>query len=233
MDESGIEVLDVLVATERRWWSLCCEQPECCPSEGRERVLGCSAAAAQATFAGLVALPDRQAMVATLAGSSAQQRSALLAQLAEAERRRDGTRPEQTAGRRRAEVAELLAAAAECAGATELAALTGERLARYAVALTDLAVRDALWLALDDGCAPISRLMGELHASLPVPYDAAPLFLFGWSQWRAGNSTLAMMAAERVLQSQPGYSAAALLLTAAQCGLDPRTVPALSQRRPG
>ena len=233
MDESGIEVLDVLVATERRWWSLCCEQPECCPSEGRERVLGCSAAAAQATFAGLVALPDRQAMVATLAGSSAQQRSALLAQLAEAERRRDGTRPEQTAGRRRAEVAELLAAAAECAGATELAALTGERLARYAVALTDLAVRDALWLALDDGCAPISRLMGELHASLPVPYDAAPLFLFGWSQWRAGNSTLAMMAAERVLQSQPGYSAADLLLTAARCGLDPRTVPALSQRRPG
>jgi Domain of unknown function (DUF4192) len=255
MDQSGIEVLDVLVATERRWWSLYCEQPRCCPSEGHERILGCSAAAAQATFAGLVALPDRQAMVATLAGSNAEQRSALLPQLADAERSRGGAPPEQAAGLRRTEVADLLAAAAECAAATELAAaggsggtggepgaggdvtaaaaLTGEQLARYAVALTDLAVRDALWLALDDGCAPISQLMGELHASLPAPYDAAPLFLFGWSQWRAGNSTLAMMAAERVLESQPGYSAAALLLTAAQRGLDPRAVPALSRRRPG
>ncbi|HEX8303883.1 MAG TPA: DUF4192 family protein, partial [Jatrophihabitans sp.] len=27
MDEAGIEVLDVLVATERRWWSLCCDEP--------------------------------------------------------------------------------------------------------------------------------------------------------------------------------------------------------------
>jgi hypothetical protein len=72
-----------------------------------------------------------------------------------------------------------------------------------------------------------------LHARLPAPYDAAPLFLFGWAQWRAGNATLATMAAERVLDSQPGYSAAALLLTAAQRGLDPRTVPALSQGRAG
>jgi hypothetical protein len=247
MDESGIEVLDVLVATERRWWSLWCEQPECCPSDGHERVLG-SSAAAQATFAGLVALPDRQAMVATLAGGSAEQRSAPLPQLAEAQRRRTGILPEQAAGWRRAAVADLLAAAAEYAAAVELAAggerasggeraataaLTREQLARYAVALTDLEVRDALWLALDDGCAPISQLMSELHARVPAPYDAAPLFLFGWSQWRAGNATLAMMAAERVLESQPGYSAAALLLTAAQRGLDPRTVPALSQGRPG
>ncbi|MDQ1720531.1 MAG: hypothetical protein QOI26_265, partial [Pseudonocardiales bacterium] len=29
MAEVGIDVLDVLVATELRWWSLCCEQLEC------------------------------------------------------------------------------------------------------------------------------------------------------------------------------------------------------------
>ena len=99
------------------------------------------------------------------------------------------------------------------------------------MALNDLEVRDALWVALDEGCEPISRLMGDLHARVPAPYDAAPLFLLGWSHWRAGNATLAMMAAERALGSQPGYSAAALLLTAAQGGLDPRTVPALSSGR--
>jgi hypothetical protein len=191
-------------------------------------------------------------MVATLAGRSAAQRSALLPQLADAQRQRAGALAEQAADRRRDEVAELLAAAAEFAIAAKLAAggepaigdepaagdeptaaaLTGEQLSRYGVALTDLKVRDALWLALDDGCPPVSQLMGELHARLPAPYDAAPLFLFGWAQWRAGNATLAMMAAERVLQSQPGYSAAVLLLTAAQRGLDPGTVPALNQGRP-
>lgn len=260
-DGAGIELLDVLVATGRHWWSLCCDELECCPSAGHERELGCSTAAAQATFAGLVALPDRPALVASLAGRSPDRRAELLPQLADAERRRAGLRPEEVADWRRTEMADLLTAAAESAAAAELAAigvsaggvgsadcvevaaagiepvagtepvLTDERLASCAVALTDLRVRDALWLALDDGCLPVGQLMGELHARMPAPYDAAPLFLFGWAQWRAGNATLATMAAERVLDSQPGYSAAALLLTAAQRGLDPRSVPALSEGR--
>ncbi|MEO6500762.1 MAG: DUF4192 domain-containing protein [Jatrophihabitantaceae bacterium] len=251
MAEAGIEVLDVPVATESRWWSLCCQQRECCPSAGRERVLGYSEAAAQATFAGLVALPDRQAMAATLAGRSAEQRSALRPQLAaaelakaqvvQAERAEGRGGLEQAAVRRAVQVAALLAAAAEAeagavttgSAAESQAELSAERLAGHAVALTDLAVRDAVWLAVDDGSAAAGRLMAELHTKLPSPYDAAPLFLFGWAQWRAGNATLAMMTAERVLESQPGYSAAVLLLTAAQRGVDPRAVPALSQGRPG
>jgi len=230
MHDAGIEILDVLVATERRWWSLCCEGPGCCPAAGRERASGCSPAAARATFAGLVALPDRLAMAATLAGDSAEQRSELLPRLAAAERRRAGEDPGQAAARRRAEVAELLAAAAAAdVDACAAAGLTDEQLARHAVALTDRGVRDALWLALDDGFLAISQLMAELHGRVPAPYDAAPLFLFGWAQWRAGNATLATMAAERVLESEPGYSAAQLLLTAAQLGVDPRAVPTLSQ----
>ncbi|HEV2885968.1 MAG TPA: DUF4192 domain-containing protein [Jatrophihabitans sp.] len=226
MATAGIDILDMLVVTDQRWWSLCCEQPDCCPSAGHQRVLGCSAAAAQATFAGLVALPDRQAMLATLAGRGAEQRSALLPRLAEAERRKAAGPPERAVRRRLAEVAGLLAAAERGP-----APLSDEQLAAHAVALTDLRVRDALWLAIDDGSVTAGLLMAELHARLPAPYDAAPLFLYGWSQWRAGNATLAMMAAERALASQPGYSAAALLVTAAQRGLDPRTVPALSQGR--
>ena len=88
MAAAGIEVLDVLVATDRRWWSLCCEQPGCCPSEGNQRLPGSSVAAAQAIFAGLVALPDRGALLASLAGDEAEERSALLPLLDEAERQR-------------------------------------------------------------------------------------------------------------------------------------------------
>ena len=231
MDEVGLDVLDVLVATESRWWSLCCEQLECCPAAGHQRVLGCSAAAAQATFAGLVALPDRDAMAATLAGRSGEQRSGLSPLLAEAERAA-GASPEQALGRRRTEIMELLAAARRLAAGP--ARLTDAQLARYAVALTDLGTRDALFsqenrTRIDDGSIEATGLLNELHRGLPAPYDAAPLFLYGWAQWRAGNGTLAMMAAERALASEPGYSAAVLLLTAVQRGLDPRSVPALRQ----
>lgn len=248
MQSADVEILDVLVATESRWWSLCCEQPECCPAAGHQRVLGCSAAAAQATFAGMVALPDREAMAATLAGRSMAERATLLPELARARAEVAGGSAEQAAERRRAVIAELLEAAdrgtsggtatvkgAE-SGSAELASnrrasdeLSTDKLIRYALALSDRTIRDAFWLAVDDGSIEAAGLLSELHTRLPAPYDAAPLFLFGWAQWRTGNATLAMMAAERVLESEPGYSAALLLHAAVHRGLDPRSVPALSQ----
>jgi len=228
MATAGIDVLDVLVATEQRWWSMCCERPGCCPSEGNPRLLGSSVVAAQAIFAGLVALPDRRALVASLAGLGAEERSALSPLLHAAERRRTAVPPSRLAEWRRAQITELFAAVQGVPAEPE-----PEQLAGYAVALTDPGVRDAVWLAIDDGCAEAARLMGEWHARLPPPYDAAPLFLYGWSLWRAGNATLAAMAADRALQSRPGYSAARLLVTAAQRGLDPCSVPALSRGRFG
>jgi hypothetical protein len=72
-------------------------------------------------------------------------------------------------------------------------------------------------------------LLLDLLTRLPAPYDAAPLFLFGWSQWRAGNGTLAGIAAERAQVSDPGYSAAGLLLAALGHGLDPRATPPLRE----
>ena len=65
---------------------------------------------------------------------------------------------------------------------------------------------------------------------LPGPYDAAPLFLFGWASWRAGNGALAGIAAERAVTSDPAYSAADLLLAALSRGLDPRRLPRLRAR---
>jgi len=228
MAELDIEVLDVLVATDQRWWSLWCEQPDCCPAGGNRRSPRSSEAAARAAFAGLAALPDRDALEATLAGRDPGRRSALVPLLLAAARSRDTVAPARLADRRSAEVAALLVAAERMP-----AAPGDEQLAGHAVALADPRVRDALWLAIDDGDERLASLMAELHGRLPAPYDAAPLFLLGWSHWRAGNATLAGMAAERVLRSQPGYSAALLLVTATRRGLDPRAVPALSQGRLG
>jgi hypothetical protein len=166
-------------------------------------------------------------LAATLAGRPSSDRIALRAALEQAEQRANSAALADELPRlRSAQTAQVL----QVGSSSEvIGALTDEQVARFAVALTDLAVRDAVWLAIDEGSVDASALMGELHSRLPAPYDAAPLFLFGWAQWRAGNGTLAMMAAERALQSDAGYSAALLLLTAVQRGLDPRSTPTLSQ----
>lgn len=224
----GLEVLDVLVATGSRWWSLCCERADCCPPLGTPRRPADSAVAAEATYAGLVALPDRESLAATLAGHDEQQRARLGPALAAAEQRLAAATARN--GRPRQQRTEL--------GALERAARTppertagrpDRQLARLAVALTDVGVRDAVWLAVDHRSWDAEELLRDLHSRLPSPYDAAALFLFGWGQWRAGNGTLAMMAAERALASDPNYGAAALLISAVQHGLDPRSTPPLER----
>jgi len=234
LEPAGIQLLDALVATESRWWSLCCVRPECCPPEGTLRSPQTSTVAAAATYAGLVALPDRQALLSELDGASEPVRAALLPALRRADQRlRDLTRrngPQQT---RRGERAALWRAAGECQAGLQL---SPRRLARLGSALRDPEVRDAVWLAIDDRSLTADRLLDQLHSRLPGRYQAAPLFLFGWQLWRAGCGTLAAAAAERALRSDPGYSAAALLLEAVEAGMDPRRTPPLTgdpaDRRP-
>ncbi|HEU5269482.1 MAG TPA: DUF4192 domain-containing protein [Jatrophihabitans sp.] len=226
LQRGGLRLLDVLAADRSRWWSLCCQNPACCPPEGTVRSGQGSAVAAEATYAGLVAMPDRQALVAGLDGASPATRAALLPAL-----RRADTRFAELLGRigasrtRRNEHAALLRAAAECESGTQL---SPRRLARLGAALRDTEIRDALWLALDDRSLSAESMLSQLHSRLPPPYQAAPLFLFGWQLWRSGSGTLAAAAAERALRADPGYSAAGLLLEAVQAGLDPRRTPPLT-----
>jgi hypothetical protein len=68
-------------------------------------------------------------------------------------------------------------------------------------------------------------LWRRLATSLPAPYDAAPLFLFGWASYRDGNGALARIAADRALDSDPYYTAADLILAALSQALDPHQLP--------
>jgi hypothetical protein len=227
LEAMGLQVIDVLVATDTSWWSMCCERPECCPSEGTARNQG-SSTAAEATYAGLVALPDRQALAATLIGAGPDERAALEPLLGSATHRLDTAAG--PAGRRRllrTDLAAILRTARRYP--TELATVPDRQLARFAVALREPSIRDAVWLAVDDRSVDAGALLYLLHTRLPAGYVAAPLFLYGWAQWRAGNGTLAMMAAERALTADPAYSAAQLLIEAVQRGLHPGSTPPLSE----
>lgn len=228
---AGALLGDVLLVCAGRWWSLQCDSPSCCPPDGQPLPGSPSAFVAAATYAGMVALPDRASMEALLAPAPQGEREALRPLITEAE----GVAVQATAGgtaRRweRLGRRELLAAArAADRGDLELDERTA---ARLGVALRRTAVRDALWSAADTDRIDGRELWRALARRLPAPYDAAPLFLFGWGSWRHGNGALANVACDRAIASDPRYSAADLLLAALAHAVDPRRVPRMQAPKP-
>ncbi len=224
----GARASDVLLVSARRWWSYLCSEPECCPAEGRELAAGSSAFPAEATYAGLVALPDRLSVAALLDPLPDTDRVRLEPLLADAEhaavlRVLDGYGNRDERSVKRALFAASRAADSSGPGDT----LADDEVVRYGVALRGYPVRDGVWIAVDDTRLDGRELWRELARRLPGPYGAAPLFLFGWASWRVGNGALAGIAAERALDIDPGYTAADLLLAALSQGIDPRRMPRL------
>lgn len=228
--EAGAALGDVLLASRGRWWSLACSDPECCPAEGTALPERPSAVAAAATYAGLVALPDRGSLAAMLEPADEDERQALRPYLTAAERAcaHTITAAERRAWERRQRRALMAAARSADDGTLELDAATA---AEFGVALRSIAVRDALWTAGDTGRIDGRNLWQELARRLPPPYDTPPLFLFGWSSWRHGNGALANIACDLALAGDPSYSAADLLLAALTSALDPRRVPRMRMPR--
>jgi hypothetical protein len=100
------------------------------------------------------------------------------------------------------------------------------------VALAKTAVRDAVWVAIDNGRLDGRALWRDLGRRLPSPYDAPPLFLYGWAAWRAGDGASAGIAAERAVLSDSTYVAADLLLAAVAYGVSPHGMRRLRLSRP-
>jgi hypothetical protein len=228
---AGGQIDDVVLVSRARLWSYLCTVPACCPPEGQP-VADCSPVAAAATYAGLVALPDRQSLADLLAPAPGADPEQLRAVLADAERAAVTSLIRGTIESEDRSVKRALFAAGRAAAAPGAApALAEDQLARFAVALRRYAVRDAVWLAIDESRLDCEALLREMATRLPRLYDAAPLFLVGWSAYRRGDGALAGIAATRAIESDPGYSAADLLLAALSQGIDPRRLPRLRLRR--
>ena len=178
--------------------------------------------ATAATYAGLVARPDRESMVALLDPDPSAERELLRSGL---DRACSIRRQAILAGRgdrfHRGSVRALFSASRALLPADDA------QVVRLGAALTDIAVRDACWLAVEAGRIDGESLWRELARRLPSPYDAAPLFLFGWLRWRAGDGALAGIAARAALVSDPDCRAAALLEGALSQGMDPFRTPRL------
>jgi hypothetical protein len=224
---AGCRLLDMSLVTGRRQWSYMCESPTCCPPEGRALEHGVSAIAASAIYAGMVALPDRNSLAEQLTPLPDERRAALLGPIDRAEQACAQAILGGRGERHQRSVKRAIFAAARAASARRPILPSDAEAARFAVALADTAVRDAVWTAIDNGRLDGRELWRDLARRLPEPYDAPALFLFGWDVWRKGDGTLAGMAAERAVSSDPTYGAADLLLAALSQGLSPRRLPRL------
>lgn len=224
---SGIDLHEVLRADGGRYWSMLCDEPSCCPPEGRSYDPGSHPAAAAMAVAGLPAQPDREALDRTLqrpAGAAdlisratghALARLEDLVGLGEAEGDRDPQLRATRTGRREVQRA---IRRYRCGGSIDGIG----HLAWLAVLLSDIRVRDDAWARMhpayrDQHC----RLWTDVLRSAALDYVPAPASLLAFAAWQAGNGALASMAIDRALSANPSYSMAHLLAEAIEAALPP------------
>ncbi|WP_432833712.1 DUF4192 domain-containing protein [Dactylosporangium sp. CA-092794] len=236
----GIPLLDMLRTHDGRYWSLLCEAAECCPPEGRPFDPQTSVAAAEAIVAGMVALPDRDAVASGFAGPS----GPALAAMEDAGNRANLRVLRLVSGRDPAGVRTAAVAAGRAALESALAGCTAERrltddeVAWLQVLLHVVDFRDRAWERLDrdlrrggDAAEAHRRLWTDLVRRCE-PASAAPAaVLLSYLSWRTGNGMLATIALDRALNADPGYSAAGLMAEILGRGLSPDQVPPISQTR--
>lgn len=222
--KAQIEILDALYVGTGRWWSYTCAVPECCPIEGRPIPTdGNSTVAATATYAGLVALPNREAVEKILEPVGFPAAQAMAQALARADDALAACITDQSSLEVvRAETRALLAAAVD----TE-PVLSDDAAARLIVGLEDIVIRDECceWTDTERG-APAQRLWVQLARRAAPGYDVVPLAMVGWFAWRGGDSTLARIAVDRCLRSDPEYSLARLLGEALDSAVNPAAMVA-------
>jgi hypothetical protein len=223
----GVRLAEVLRADAGRYWSVLCDDPDCCPAEGRPFDPGSHPLAAAMTGAGMPALPDRATLARTLlppAGSTGRIRRAT--RLAEERLCELGSRHWADGGR------DLQLLTARTGHAALRSAIrqyrnggiitSADDLAWLAVLLADLRVRDDAWARMVPAHREAHRrLWTDVVKGAAREYVPAPAALLAFTAWQSGNGALAAVAVDRALAAKPGYSMALLIGEALHAGLPP------------
>jgi hypothetical protein len=233
-----IDTGDILRVEGTRYWSYGCQAAGCCPADGTPFDMAGTEIAAVATYAGVVALPDRGTLAADLAPVGGPERDAV-------------DRATELAARR------FAAAAAGAAGARDPIAsrrrtggralnravrrhadggrLSDDEVGRLTILLTRTDVRDLYWARITSAGDRLDAhlaLWRDLTRRARPDLAAAPATLLAYASWRAGNGALARVAIDRALDADPGYRLALLLGEALDHGLPPSTLDSETLGRP-
>ena len=220
-----LRVEEVLRVDAGRWWSYLCENPRCCPPEGTPFDTDTSEVAAWCAYTGLTAAASRQDLAQRVApvdgpaGAAVRRATDRVERVLEAE----------LAAVPEADRAGCVLAAGEAAvrAAIERYAAGGTlddaALARLAVLLLSIPVRDLAWQAITSE-QPHLALWTDATRRVDPALVPAPASLLAFTAWRCGDGALAGLALERALRADPAYSLAQLLRDALRQGLPPSTL---------
>ena len=217
---NGLPVRELLRVTAGRYFSLTCDNPECCPPQGTPFDQDASLVAVQATAAGQVALPDREAVAARFAPVE--------------EAARDRMRHATTAAAARMQTLTVAGSdAVQEAGATAFrdslmkhdggGCLSDDEMAWLILLITHPVVRD-LAAELTQPHDGHVTFWAELTRHADESLVPAPASLLALTAWRCGDGALAVLAAEYALQVDPEFELAGLLLYGLQAGIAPSVI---------
>ena len=225
---AGVTVTELLRAENLRYWSYVCEDPACCPPEGKPfDVRDHPAARAMAAeSAGVLASRDElAATVAPVTGAAAgQMRQATR----EAEEQVARAIARAARSGRKASVRRLIATVGLPAVSEGIRRYRGgrrlepEEAAWLTVVLRDLRVRDDAWSRMrPEHREAHTRLWTDLTRLAQPGYVCAPAALLAFVAWQSGNGALANVALDRALAEDANYSMAVLLRQVIDSGAPP------------
>ncbi|HWA67849.1 MAG TPA: DUF4192 domain-containing protein [Mycobacteriales bacterium] len=224
-DHPDLWVSDALLIHHGRLWSYLCSGAGCCPADGvplAGTTEGLTALESSLVLSGSAVLADRSELVASVAveptaDSPAQRRRmsrarARVAEMAPDRRRRELDQLTDRLTRRRQDPRGEV----RDAEAALFAALCG-----------DIGARDDLLLAAGSPqrLAELLSLLRTVVRRVPPPHDAAICTVLAWFAYASGDGTLANIALDRALSSDPTYSLAQLI----EAGLDHQLPPRMIQ----
>jgi uncharacterized protein DUF4192 len=229
---TGVRVADAIRVADGRWWSYLCKDPLCCPVEGQPVD---ATLAAAAVYQGMVALPDRQALVARVAPVSGPARGAMAAATERARERlgrlRDDDRGALRGGgllRRAGRLAVRQAEATYRAGGVP----TDDEVAWLGVLLAE---RGMLGYALDRVVRAEADWQVRLWTDVLRRVEAAavpgPGCLLALAAWQAGEGSLARVALDRALKQDPRHPTAGILDNLLCAGIAPSALRKLEPPR--
>jgi hypothetical protein len=217
-ESHNMPIHDRIRVTDGRVRSLICTNPDCCPPEGTPYEPTTSLVAVQATVAGRVAHPNRDAISAVFAPVQGTMRQRMRAATDRAVRRLDAL---WASGGEPA----LLRAGEHAVRAVIRSHDTGQPLSSRRIAwlsvllphpyIQDVAVR------LTKPSQEHIDLWATVTRHAQPPFDPTPAVLLAITAWRCGNGTLAGLAAEHALNTAPGHRLAAAVDTALRHGIPP------------
>ncbi|MEV0734083.1 DUF4192 domain-containing protein [Polymorphospora sp. NPDC050346] len=235
----NLPVRDSLRVTDGRYFVDWCHAP-CCPVEGIAFDPASSAMAAHATYAGVVALPDRESLQATVAPVDGPARTAMRDATDRAAQRMaallhtpDEPAPAAPSKGGTPDLDEVVLRSGRTAVADAVdryrqgGHLTDDEAAWLAVLLTHTPVRDHAVLHTD-GQEHDMRLWLDLTRRAQPELVPGPATLLGYVAYRRGDGAVASIALGRALHAQPGYRLAVLLSEALAAGIPPSALDDMS-----